>query len=344
MINYDVYESEVEKGNIKNGYIFSGLDEELIKDGINLIVKREIQDDFKDLNLIRIDGMNTNFDDIMNACETMPFMSEKKVVIVYRANFLQEKCDSTGKKTYDEIKKYIKDIPPYTILIMYYLSKDKRDKPNKNKKVSALSKTISVVYCDKLKRDKYIKKIGEIFKEKGKPIGRSELAYFAERVQNNFDIIKREIDKLISYSEGREIKKEDINLLIPNSNEEDIFDMVELIAQQKIDRAIDIMREILDKSDQHMLIISAIEKQFSRLYEIKIGMMQGKKTDNFAFELKLPPFVCEKLMGQSRRFTEKQLRGLVKLCVDTERKLKSTAIDKTMEMEFLLINTLTVKK
>ena len=49
-------------------------------------------------------------------------------------------------------------------------------------------------------------------------------------------------------------------------------------------------------------------------------------------------------MGQSRRFTEKQLRGLVKLCVDTERKLKSTVSDKTMEMEFLLINTLTVKK
>ena len=78
MINYDVYEKEIEKGNIKNGYIFCGLDEELIKDGIELIVKKEIAEEFKELNLIRIDGMNTNFDEIMNACETMPFMSEKK--------------------------------------------------------------------------------------------------------------------------------------------------------------------------------------------------------------------------------------------------------------------------
>ena len=93
MINYEVYESEVEKGKINNGYIFCGLDEELIKDAIELIVKRTIQDDFKDLNLIRIDGMNTTFDEIMNACETLPFMSEKKVVIIYRANFLQEKTD-----------------------------------------------------------------------------------------------------------------------------------------------------------------------------------------------------------------------------------------------------------
>lgn len=344
MINYEVYEKEVEKGNIKNGYIFCGLDEELIKDGIDLIIKKQIDENLKELNLIKIDGMNTNFDDIMNACETMPFMGEKKIVLVYRANFLQDKSDSSSTKTYNELKSYVTDIPPYTTLIMYYICKDKRDKPNKNKKLIPLGKTTVVVYCDKLKRDKYIKKVGDIFKDNGKAIGRTELMYFCDKVQNNFDIIKREVDKLIAYSEGREIKKQDIDLLISNSNEDDIFDLVELIAQKKIDRAIDVMKDILYKSDQHMLIINAIEKHFSRLYEIKIGMVEGKRVDNFISELRLPQFVCEKLMGQSGRFTEKQLMELVKLCVDTERKLKSTGLDKTMEMEFLLINTLTVKK
>lgn len=344
LINYEVYEKEIEKGNIINGYIFCGLDEELIKEGINLIVKKEINDEAKELNLIKIDGMNANFDTIMNACETMPFMSEKKVVLIYRANFLQDKSDSAGTKLYNDIKKYISNIPPYTILVMYYLFKDKRDKPNKNKKVTTLSKFASIVHCDKLKKDRYIKKIGEIFKEKGKAIGRTELIYFSEKVQNNFDIIKREIDKVISYCEDRDIKKCDIDLLISSSNEDDIFDLVELIAQRKIDKAIDIAKEILYKSDQHMLMISAIQRHFLRLYEIKLGMLQGKRVENFISELRLPQFVCEKLMGQSSRFTEKQLTELIKLCVSTETKMKSTGIDKTMEMEFLLINTLTVKK
>lgn len=344
MINYEVYEKEIEKGNIKNGYVFCGLDEELIKDGINLIIEKEIDEQLADINLIKIDGMNTNFDVIMNACETMPFMSEKKIVLVYRANFLQDKSDSTGTKIYNDIKKYVENMPPYTILIMYYLCKDKRDKPNKNKKLTPIGKVLPIVYCDKLKRDKYIKKISDIFKEKGKQIGRVELMYFCEKVQNNFDIIKREIDKLISYSEGREIKKSDIDLLILNSNEDDIFDLVELIAQRKIDKAIDVMKEILYKSDQHMLIMSTIQKHFSRLYGIKLGMMQGKKVEHFIEKFRLPQFVCEKLMSQSSRFTEKQLAELIKLCVETERKLKSSGLDKTMEMEFLLINTLTVKK
>ncbi|WP_160686145.1 DNA polymerase III subunit delta [Clostridium sp. C2-6-12] len=343
MINYEVYEQEIEKGKIHNGYVFCGLDEELIKDGVNLIVKREISEDLKDLNLIRIDGINTTFEDIMNACETMPFMGDKKVVIVYRANFLQEKSDSTGTKIYNEMKEYISNLPPYTILIMYYLLSDKRDRPNKNRKLTTVGKHLSVVHCDKLKKDKYLKKVSEIFKEKGKQIGKVELTYFCDKVQNNFDIIKREADKLISYCEGREIKKDDINLLIMNSNEEDIFDLVELIAQKKVDKAIDIMKEILYKSDQHMLIISAIEKHFFRLYEIKLKVAKGKRLEELVADYKLPQFVCEKLVSQASRFNEKQLSELVKLCVKAETKLKSTGIDKTMEMEFLLINTLTVK-
>lgn len=343
MINYEVYEQEIEKGNIKNGYIFCGLDEELIKDGINLIIKKNISEEFKELNLIKIDGMNTSFDDIMNACETMPFMGDKKVVIVYRASFLQDKSDSTGTKIYNDIKNYVSNMPPYTILIMYYLLNDKRDKPNKNKKLTPIEKFLPIVYCDKLRRDKYLKKVGEVFKERGKQIGRVELMYFSEKVQNNFDIIKREADKLVSYCEGREIKKEDINLLISSSNEEDIFDLVELIAGKKIDKAIDIMKEILYKSDQHMLIISSIEKHFLRLYEIKLKLAKGKRAEDLMSEYRLPQFVCEKLMAQTSRFTEKQLMGLIRLCVKTDTKLKSSGIDKTMEMEFLLINTLTVK-
>ncbi|AOR22968.1 DNA polymerase III subunit delta [Clostridium taeniosporum] len=344
MINYEVFEREIEKGTIRNSYIFCGLDEEIIKDSINSILNKTISNDKDNLNLIKIDGMKTNFDDIMNACETFPLMSEKKVVIVYRANFLKDKSDEASNKLYKKILEYASDMPPYTILIMYYLFNDKREKPNKNKKLNSLDKLINVVYCDKLRRDTYIKKINDIFKLKKKNIGRIELMYFAEKVQNNFDIIKREVDKLISYTSGREITKKDIDMLISSNGEEDVFDLVELIAQRKIERAMDVMKDILYKSDQHMLIISNIQRHFVKLYDIKSGLRQGKRVSDFIKELRLPQFVCEKLIGQSNKFTEKQLSELVKLCVNTENNLKSSGVDKTMEMELLLVNTLTVKR
>ena len=343
MITIDVLESEIKKNSIANGYVFCGLDEELIKSSIDPIIKKVVDKDFLDLNFIKIDGLTSTFDEIENACETLPFFGDKKVVLVYRANFLKDKPDKEGAKTYTEILKYIKDLPQHTILIMYYLFNDKRDTPKKNKKLSTLDKYVKVVHCDKLKKDKYYKKIEDIFKENGRTIGKVQLKYFADKVQNNFDIIKREIDKLDCYALGRELTKEDIDKLIPNKSEDDIFDLVEYISLRKVEKAIDLLDELLFKADQHMLIISSIGNHFKRLYEIKIYLLKGKKLEFFISKYRLPQFVCEKLMNQASKFSLKQLNQLIKVCVNTEIKLKSSTTDKQMEMELMLFKTFMIK-
>ena len=343
MITIDVLESEIKKNSIANGYVFCGLDEELIKSSIDPIIKKVLDKDFLDLNFIKIDGLTSTFDEIENACETLPFFGDKKVVLVYRANFLKDKPDKEGAKTYTEILKYIKDLPQHTILIMYYLFNDKRDTPKKNKKLGTLDKYIKVVHCDKLKKDKYYKKIEDIFKENGKNIGKIQVRYFGEKVQNNFDIIKSEIDKLCAYTYGREIEKEDIDKLIANKSEDDIFDLVEYISNKKVDRALDLLDDLLFKADQHILIITTIENHFKRLYEIKIYMSKGKRVDYFMSKYRLPQFVCEKLMNQANKFSLKQLGQFIRICVDTENKLKSSTGDKSTEMELMLFKTFLAK-
>lgn len=343
MIDFDVLEGEVKKGKIDNSYIFCGLDEELIKEGINLIVNTTIDTSLLDLNYIRLDGLTTTFDEIMNACETMPFMGDKKVVVVYRAGFLKDKTDATGNKLYNEILKYLKDLPPYTVLIMYYLFNDKRDTPKKSNKLKSLEKVSKVVYFDKLKKDRYYKKVEEVFKEKGKEIGKVELRYFAEKVQNNFDIIRREADKLISYAENRAINKFDIDKLISNSSEDDIFDLVDFISQKKVEKTLDLLYDLLSKSDQHMLIISNIENNFKRLYEIKILVQSGAKVNDISSKFKLPTFVCEKLINQSSKFSVKQLQKIMEICLETENKIKTSGVDKNMEMELMIFNIFMTK-
>ena len=343
MITIDGFESELKKGDIGSGYVFCGLDEELIKENVNALVKKVVPDEFMSLNYERLDGLTTTFNDIENACETMPFFGDKKVVVVYRANFLKDKADKEGAKVYSEVSKYVKNLPPYTVLIMYYLFNDKRDTPKKNKKLGTLDKYIKVVHCDKLKKDKYYKKIEDIFKENGKNIGKIQVRYFAEKVQNNFDIIKREIDKLCAYTYGREIEKEDIDKLIANKSEDDIFDLVEYISNKKVDKALDLLDDLLFKADQHILIITTIENHFKRLYEIKIYMSKGKRADYFMSKYRLPQFVCEKLMNQANKFSLKQLGQFIRICVDTENKLKSSSVDKSTEMELMLFKTFLAK-
>lgn len=343
MIDFDALEEEIKKGKMKNSYIFCGLDEELIKEGINLIVKKIIDESLIDLNYIRLDGTNVSFDDILNASETMPFMGDRKLVVVYRAAFLKDKTDSSLTKLYNDVNEYLKDMPSHTTLIIYTLFNDKRESPKKSNKLKALDKVSEVVYFDRLKKDRYYKKVEEVFKERGKEINKIEARYFAEKVQNNFDIIKREADKIIAYTEGREIKRQDIDKLIATSSEDDIFDLIELISTRKVEKAMDLLDGLLFRSDQHMLIITNVENNFKRLYEIKILLEKGYKNNDLATKYRLPNFICDKLIGQCNKFTKKQLQNIMEICLETDIKLKTTANDKTIELELMLFKIFMIK-
>jgi DNA polymerase-3 subunit delta len=342
VIDLDGLDNAIKKGKLEGSYVFVGLDEMIINENIDKVINKTVDGQFKDLNYVKLDGMKTTFDEIMNACETMPFFSDKKVVVVFRANFLRDKTDAAGTKVYSQLVEYLKNPPPHCILILYYLQNDKRENPNRNKKLTTLEKSATVVKVDKLKGEKLYKKVNSIFEGKGKNIGKVELRYFCESVENNFNIIEREIDKLISYTEGRDITREDIIKMLPHKSEDDVFDLVDFISQKKSEKSIDIMNELINKGENLMLILSLIQTQFTMLYKIKLGIDKGKNKDDLAKEIRRPAFICEKLMAQSRKFSYKQLYNCMKLCIETEKKLKSTGFDKKTEMEIMIMSTLMV--
>ena len=72
-------------------------------------------------------------------------------------------------------------------------------------------------------------------------------------------------------------------------------------------------------------------------------MSKGKRADYFMSKYRLPQFVCEKLMNQANKFSLKQLGQFIRICVDTENKLKSSSGDKSTEMELMLFKTFLAK-
>lgn len=337
MIDIDILEDNINKNKIDKCYILAGIDEMLIKEQIHSLINISIPEASRDLNIIKIDGMKLSSDVFMDACETLPFMSEKKVVLVYRANFLKDSLDNENKKRYEVCESYIKSTPEHCILIFYYIFQDKREKISD--RVKKLDKSCTVLKADKLKGEKLYKKVSVLFLDRQKEIGKVELKYFCDNVENNMEIIANEVDKLINYTEGRNISRKDIDDMLPYKSEEDIFDLVDFISQKRPEKAIELMNELIFKGENIILVLSMIERQFKLLFNIKLGMSQNKTKEIFSRELRLPPFICERLMGQSRKFTLKQLKNCIELCSNTERVLKTSSFDKKTEMELMIIKT-----
>ncbi|KOA21253.1 DNA polymerase III subunit delta [Clostridium homopropionicum DSM 5847] len=334
-------EEQLSKNRMSNCYIFCGSDEHSIKNYINKIVAKFVNKDFLDFNYSEIDGLNANIDNVRNACETLPFMSEKKAVVIYRANFLRDKVDKALESSSKEIMQYINNIPSECILIMYYIFENDREK--ESNKVRKLEKAVLAIKMSKLKGNSLSKKVTDILKDKGKDINKSDLAILCNNVENNLDIIENELEKLYCYTIDREITGKDILDIITKKNDNDIFNLVDFISQRKPQKSLDILNELIFKGEIETSILRMIQRQFKLLFIIKLGIETGKSKEQLSSELKLNPFICEKMMQQSSKFTLNQLKQNVEASLETERILKSKSVDSKLEMELLILKSTTIK-
>jgi len=345
MISLTEFENSLKNNKIGSCYIFCGTDENLIKTSVEAIVKKVIDPTFKDLNYVRYDGAKINHDIILNSCETLPFMADKKVVEIYRAEFLEDatsKGNNDGKKIdFNELSKYITTLPSYTILIMYYIFETDRDKISN--KVKKLESKATVVKIDKLKGASLQNKIKDIFQSKGKKIEKTELSFFSSIIDNNMDIVTNEVEKIICYTEGREITKEDIVALMPPKNENDIFNLVDYLSQSNVKKSIDILNELIYKGEKPAIILFMIVRQFKLLLSLRVASDSGKQADFLAKEFKLHPFIAEKMIKQSKKFTLRALKENLKLCVEVEKMMKSTSVDEKTALELLMIKSVIAK-
>lgn len=342
LITLEQFEKDIKQKKLKNFYVFCGSDEGLIKECIEKIKKVTVEGSgFIDLNYARMSGEKLDVDAIINNCETIPFMSDYRVLEVYRASFLRDKNREDKGKEIDTLRDYVKTIPPYTILIMYYVFEDDREKPGN--RIKKLEKACEVVKVDKLKGIGFQNKVKELFDARGKAIGKAELSYFCSIVENNMNIVENEVEKLALYTGDRAITKEDIIKMAPYEKESDVFNLVSYLSDRNIKGAIDTLNELVYKGEKPHVILSMIERQFKLLFSIRVKMGKGAKKDDLVKEYRLNPYIAEKMMSQSKRFSEETLRRNLQLCLDTEVEIKSKSVDTKNAVEMLMVRTMMKK-
>lgn len=339
MIDITQFETQIKKKQLNKSYIFCGYDEQLMKESIDMLKNHCIESDFRDFNINEFDGNSLdNLEAIINTCETLPFMSSKRMVIIYRCSFLDENNKSVqGNSLYKQFKEYLERTPEHCILVAYFVFNSKRDKLGK--KITAFGKTATIVQAYRLKDNELIKKVENLFKISGVAIGKTELSAFCAKISGKeLETIENETEKLISYTFGRDIKKEDIELMFQKSSDEDIFDLTNFITQKKAVEALDVLNNLYLKGEKGNIILSMIERQLRLLLLIRNGIDEGKDKDEIAKDLSINPFRCSIIIKQSLKFNKGQLLRAVELCLTAEKKLKSTSRNEKTELEFLIVD------
>ena len=110
-MDYMTFFKSIKTGSLKGAYALHG-EEEFVKESALKSLTSSLDEATRDLNLQVIEKAEA--DDIISACETLPFFGERRVVVCKTLP-----ADSDARK----LTSYLPGIPDYTLLIFFIRGK-----------------------------------------------------------------------------------------------------------------------------------------------------------------------------------------------------------------------------
>ena len=324
---------ETNQGKWQGVYLFFGEEQYIKQQALNKAIEAMVDPSLRDLNYDQIDGSQLDLDTIINACETLPFMAEKRLVVLKDLSILNGKPD--GDIDEDRFLEYIKKMSDTTCLILYC-----RNGIDKRKKIyKYINKAGKAIEFNHLTGRELYTWINQTVENRGKKISFKAIGYLIERVGNSLEDISNELEKLISYvGKNEEIDIQAIDQVVIPTLEQSIFQLVDAIGEKKTDKALMVLGNLINEGGQAAPpILSMIARQFRLILQCKEYRDKGYNPDTIASMLKQPSFVVRKCLSQARNFTMEQLRKGTELCLEVDYHIKTGRVQDTMGLELIII-------
>ena len=206
------------------------------------------------MNLSRFEGKGTDADELIRLADTMPFFAERRLILVEDSGFF--------KNASEALVQYLPSMPGTTCLVFVESEVDKRSKLYK--KVKSLGYAAEMGRQDAAQLGRWA---GGILSKEGKKITGHTMELFLSMAGDDMENIRMELEKLISYTWGREvITDEDVEAVCTVRVSNRIFEMVSAIVNQQTRRAMELYEDLLTLKEPPMRILFLIARQFCLLY------------------------------------------------------------------------------
>lgn len=280
------------------------------------------------LNLTMPDFNKTIFTDesqksaqeIVEACQVMPFCDERRLVVVQ--DYLNKKSE-TERKVFAN---YLKKPNLSTVLVFFSTSK--------NDFFTSLEPLAQKIECEKLSLENLFYLANEEAKNLNLKFSQSALKKLLDFCNYSPTKVVTEINKFKSILiQGEIIEEEDIEQNVAKDIEYVIFDLTNAISQKQNEKAFTLIDAMLKNKEQPSGVIATISNHFRRLF--LVSRSEFSNTD-LASMLNVKEYAVSKYREQASRFSQKALKSIFDKCVEVEFMIKSGAMEAKNSLNFLL--------
>lgn len=329
-MNYENMLNLAKQDKIYPVYLFYGKEHFLKEDILKKLRNRLIDSAYRELNYHVFYGEKLSINEIINDLDTLPFMAKHKLLVIKEAEKINKNDETKLVNYFDRlnIKNYFS-----TLIIIY---KDNAPKKELMTVIKRIGIAANFSIKDKAKLAFWIK---SKFNQSNKIITQEALFYLQSIVGSDLGRLFNEVEKIDIYTKDQKIiEKEDVMITIGGSEAVNIFKVLDSLGDKDIKNAINGLVKLNQGNLHPLSIFAMIYRQIKLILQTKLLLAKGYNFKEVEKKLKLPYFVAEKMIRQSKKYTFKEIDKSYELLNTADLELKDSKKEPKIVLEELVMN------
>ena len=324
-------------------YILMGRDEFSLRESLGKLEKSIGDQSLLSVNTTVLEGQQLTLNQLRTVGETVPFLGERRLVIVQGLlERFEPRRKSGGQKKatpvtnqeddYKELAAYLTRLPESTILVLL-----DGDIGNNNPLLKELSGKAEVRRFPLLRDSQLYQWIQRRVKAEGGSISPQAVNLLARLVGSNLWIMANEINKLVLFTSGRQIEEADVKTAVTYAQEASVFAMVDAILEFKAGVAGQLLQQLLREGAAPAYLLVMLSRQVQRIVRAReLGRQRQTKMEIQKRLGLTSEFVLRKVLEQAGRYPLGRLKEVYHKLLETDLSIKTGKYDGELALNILI--------
>jgi DNA polymerase-3 subunit delta len=304
-----------------------------------------------DLNTNVLAGAQLTMGELRHACDTVPFLSDRRLVIVRgllarlaparrsRDQEPAEQEDPAWKRAFvADLLAYLPQLPHTARLV--FVESELLDASHKILRFARERGTEHRAYVKAYQVPKDGDLPGNVHKrvrDRKGTISTEAAKLLADLIGPDLRLLDLEIEKLLAYADGRQVTAQDVELLVSQAREAVIFELTDCMSRHETATALRLLHRLLEEQEEPPYLLSMLSRQIRIL--MQVGQLRSERLsrDDITRRLGLHPFVVEKALAQAGSFSMAQLEAAHSRLVETDWAIKTGEIEPPLALDLLVV-------
>ena len=274
---------------------------------------------------------NNDIRQLIIQCQTYPFLSDYRVIVYENPSFIFD-SKLLDAKQQQVLVDYLSN-PVETTVLIIVINKTVNSNSLIYKKIS---KYFKIEKFDKLSQNDFEKLVRDDLKKNNVNISKDALDLLLSRLDNDVEKYKNELNKLLTY--GTELDYQDIDYLINQPIENDIFKLTNAINQNDLAASLKVYRDLLTNNKNDVLsIIGLLASQYRSMSQVKLLSQLGYNNAQIASKLNVSAGSVYYKLRDSLSLSTKELMNKLNQLAILDESIKSGLTEPVSGLELFII-------